>query len=109
MPNIPMRQCPSRSATSAELGFDYYLNQNAIIFARYQHIDFTPTVAGSSFSDDNVHIGLSPAPVTPTWRVHPPLERAKARRVRYQVWDAVVATGLCLQDGATGSAVGAQS
>ena len=36
----------------------YYLNQNAIVFARYQYIDFTSTPADSGFTDDIVHVGI---------------------------------------------------
>lgn len=43
---------------TTELGFDYYLNRDAIIFARYQHIEFQTTVANSNYGDDIVHIGL---------------------------------------------------
>jgi hypothetical protein len=43
---------------TTELGFDYFLNRNAIIFARYQHIDFRSTVAGSDYAADIVHVGL---------------------------------------------------
>ena len=43
---------------TTEAGFDYYLNRDAIIFARYQHIDFHSTVGGSTYSDDIVHVGL---------------------------------------------------
>jgi hypothetical protein len=43
---------------TGELGFDYYLNNNAIIFARYQHTDFTTTVTGSNYTDDIIHVGL---------------------------------------------------
>jgi len=43
---------------TTELGFDYYLNRDAIVFGRYQHIDFHSTVAGSNYSDDIVHVGL---------------------------------------------------
>ena len=43
---------------ATEAGFDYYLNRDAIIFARYQHIDFHSTVGGSTYSDDIVHVGL---------------------------------------------------
>ena len=48
---------------ATEAGFDYYLNRDAIIFARYQHIDFHSTVAGSTYSDDVVHVGSARAPV----------------------------------------------
>jgi hypothetical protein len=50
---------------AAKLGFAYYLNQNAIVLARYQHIDFISTPAGSSFTDDIVHVGI------PLRRRHP--------------------------------------
>jgi hypothetical protein len=43
---------------TTEVGFDYYLGRDAIIFARYQHIDFHSTVAGSNYADDIVHVGL---------------------------------------------------
>ena len=43
---------------TTEAGFDYYLNRDAIIFGRYQHIDFHSTVAGSNYADDIVHVGL---------------------------------------------------
>ena len=43
---------------TTEAGFDYYLNRDAIIFARYQHIDFHSTVTGSNYADDIVHVGL---------------------------------------------------
>ncbi len=43
---------------TTELGFDYYLNRDALIFARYQHIEFQTTVANSNYADDIVHIGL---------------------------------------------------
>jgi hypothetical protein len=43
---------------TTELGFDYYLSRDAIIFARYQHIEFQSTVANSNYADDIVHVGL---------------------------------------------------
>ena len=33
---------------TTELGFDYYLNRDAIIFARYQHIDYQSTVPAAT-------------------------------------------------------------
>ena len=43
---------------TTELGFDYYLNRDAMIFARYQHTDFYSTVVGSDYADNIVHVGL---------------------------------------------------
>ena len=63
---------------SAELGYDLDLNQYAIIYARYQHIDFTTTAAGSSFSDDIVHIGCACAGDTRLARAPLPLGVPKA-------------------------------
>jgi hypothetical protein len=43
---------------TTELGFDYYLSRDAIIFARYQHIEFQSTAVNSNYADDIVHVGL---------------------------------------------------
>ena len=43
---------------TTELGFDYYLGRDAILFGRYQHIAFHSTVAGSDYAADVVHVGL---------------------------------------------------
>ena len=43
---------------TTELGFDYYLGRDAILFGRYQHIAFQSTVAGSDYAADVVHVGL---------------------------------------------------
>ena len=43
---------------TTELGFDYYLSRDAIIFARYQHVDFQTTVTNSNYADDIVRVGL---------------------------------------------------
>jgi len=43
---------------TTEVGFDYYLSRDAILFARYQHIDFQTTVVNSNYAADVVHVGL---------------------------------------------------
>ena len=58
------RQRPTRASTikertlTSEAGFDYYLGRDVIIFARYQHIDFQTTAAGSDYTADIVRIGM---------------------------------------------------
>jgi hypothetical protein len=43
---------------TAELGLDYYVGRNAILFARYQHTNFESTAPGSDYSVDIVRMGV---------------------------------------------------
>jgi hypothetical protein len=43
---------------TTELGLEYYLSRDAILFARYQHIEFLTTVVNSNYADDIVRVGL---------------------------------------------------
>lgn len=42
----------------AELGFDYYLGRDVILFGRYQHIDFETTTPASDYTADIVRVGM---------------------------------------------------
>jgi hypothetical protein len=46
-----------RTLTS-EVGFDYYLGRNIIIYGRYQHIAYDTTAANSNYQDDIVRFGM---------------------------------------------------
>ena len=43
---------------TAELGLEYYLSRDVILYARYQHVDFASTVPGSDYTADIVRIGM---------------------------------------------------
>jgi hypothetical protein len=43
---------------TTELGFDYYLGRDAIVFARYQHVAYETTAPNSNYQDDIVRIGM---------------------------------------------------
>ncbi|MGE0848082.1 MAG: outer membrane beta-barrel protein [Hyphomicrobiaceae bacterium] len=43
---------------TAELGLDYYVGSNIILFARYQHVDFDSSVPGSDYTADIGRIGV---------------------------------------------------
>jgi len=43
---------------TAELGLDYYMGSNIILFARYQHVDFESSAPGGDYTADIGRIGV---------------------------------------------------
>jgi hypothetical protein len=43
---------------TTDLGLEYYVGPNLMLFARYQHTDFQSTAPGSDYSVDIVHVGM---------------------------------------------------
>ena len=43
---------------TTELGLEYYLGRDTILFARYQHIAFGSTALGSDYRADIVRVGV---------------------------------------------------
>jgi len=43
---------------TSELGLDYYVGSNIILYARYQHTDFLSTAPGSDYVMDIVRVGM---------------------------------------------------
>ncbi len=43
---------------TGELGFDYYLGRDVVVFGRYQHIAYETTAAGSDYTAEIVRIGM---------------------------------------------------
>jgi hypothetical protein len=44
----------------AGLAADYYFNPVVSVYGRYEHTDFTSTVAANDFTEDEVRFGLTP-------------------------------------------------
>jgi len=42
----------------ADLGVEYFLSREAILFGRYQHTSFTSNSPGASYESDEVHMGV---------------------------------------------------
>jgi hypothetical protein len=43
---------------TSEVGFDYYLGRNIVIYGRYQHIAYETTAPDSNYEDDIVRFGM---------------------------------------------------
>lgn len=41
-----------------DIGLDYYLSREAILFGRYRHTSFTSNSPGASYESDEVHLGV---------------------------------------------------
>lgn len=48
----------TESDVTAALGLEYYLGPEAMMFARYEHVEYSSSVAGGDWSGDEVRVGV---------------------------------------------------